>query len=178
MDELIQMLEEAASIVSEKVSSAPNSAMKAQLNKVAMDLHNLAMHLLSGAYSVSASALPRCYKELRDVQDVAGDSHGEVLAQARQAYDIVRSQMVAKHVSEELKFASFSNPQRSPFEREIPPDYLPPRGPRWPLPPIDWPRWSLPPYPPYPWPRPRPWPPEPWPLPPWLNETNFGRDSF
>jgi hypothetical protein len=180
MDELIQLLEEASSVVSEKVSSAPNTAMKSQLNKAAMDLHNLAMILLSGAYSVAPPALPRCDKELQDVLNAADGSHGEVLAQAREAYDIVRSQMQSKHAqmqskhaAAELYAATPQNTQLFSLEREIPPDYLPPRPPRWPTPPIDWPRWPLPPYPPGPWLRPRPWP-----LPPWWHDANIGRDSF
>lgn len=178
MDELVQLLEEGSAAVSDQVSSAPKTAMKSQLRKAAQDLWNLAVILRGGAYVVVPSALPVCIQQVQDVLDVSDDGHGEMLSQALEANNVVRVHMLPSQATHKFQAAVLQHAQPFSLEREIPPDYLPPRGPRWPLPPIDWPRWPMPPYPPYPWPRPKPWPPEPWPLPPWWNEVNFGRDPF
>lgn len=175
MDDLIQLLEDSSAAVS--AVALKTSAPKTQRRLVicSLDLRNLAIVLRRGTHVVPEGAKAVCVKELRETLLAAKaakneEGYGRVLSEALESVDVVEQHMVVETAGMSNLAAALSARGTMQGLTPLPPDVFPPRFPRWPIPPRDWP---------FPWP-PRPFPPSPWPPgpPPWFDTRGWESSGF
>ena len=174
MTDLIELLSDASTAVSNAGLKSNSVKMRKQLLACAIKLRNLAIVLRRGEMEVAAPAVDGCASELKDAIAAAKaakneEGYGRVLAEALEAIEAVEQHLVPR-IDPAMESALMLSARTMPAGlTPIPPDLLPPSHvPWWARKPRGWP-------PHWPWPpRPTPpWPPEP---PPWWDEIQaWGR---